>query len=290
MKKYIIYLMVILLTINISSGLELNADDEVSPGDEFPVDVSSTRINYTGFQYDIVYNDSFTMVNMTAGELLNGDAYFNSKDNTGFGTILGGGSFDKRGRISTINMIAGNETGYYVVKLDNVMLIDSDLNEVESSTDYVTILVNTPPELEPTDDIIIDDGTFLEVPINATDTDGDDIGIWVEEKPSGMIFDDATDRLYWRASEGTYSVNVTVSDDYQWVHDEFTITVLTVHPRWDVNKDGVVDIRDLVIVANNYSGEYSDDALPRYDVNQDGYVNIQDMAIVAAHFGELIGE
>ncbi len=53
-------------------------------------------------------------------------------------------------------------------------------------------------------------------------------------------------------------------------------------PAWDVNKDGVINILDLTLVAAHF-GETGDiDA----DVNGDGVVNILDLTLVAAHFGE----
>ena len=49
-------------------------------------------------------------------------------------------------------------------------------------------------------------------------------------------------------------------------------------PSADVNGDGVVNIQDLVIVANAFG-----EAEP--DLNGDGVVNIQDLVIVANAFG-----
>jgi len=66
-----------------------------------------------------------------------------------------------------------------------------------------------------------------------------------------------------------------------------TITVTDLHPRWDVNQDGVVNILDITLVGQNYGMTYESD-LPRWDVNQDGIVNIQDLSIVAGRFGELV--
>ena len=51
----------------------------------------------------------------------------------------------------------------------------------------------------------------------------------------------------------------------------------------DVNNDGVVDIRDLVRVANKF-GESGGTAIPE-DVNNDGVVDIRDLVRVANHFG-----
>ena len=50
---------------------------------------------------------------------------------------------------------------------------------------------------------------------------------------------------------------------------------------FDVNRDGVVNIQDLVLVAQAF-GEYNEKA----DVNGDGAVNIIDLLRVASHFGE----
>lgn len=52
----------------------------------------------------------------------------------------------------------------------------------------------------------------------------------------------------------------------------------------DVNNDGVVDIRDLVRVANRF-GESGGPAIPE-DVNNDGVVDIRDLVRVANHFGK----
>ncbi|WP_445474214.1 disaggregatase related repeat-containing protein [Methanococcoides methylutens] len=55
------------------------------------------------------------------------------------------------------------------------------------------------------------------------------------------------------------------------------------HKRWDVNRDGTVNILDLTIVAQNLG---TTKPHPSWDVNEDGEVNIQDLTIVAYHFGE----
>ena len=53
---------------------------------------------------------------------------------------------------------------------------------------------------------------------------------------------------------------------------------------WDINKDGIVDIQDLILVSNSFDVEPS--AHPKVDVNDDGHVDIIDLLLVAAHFGE----
>ena len=53
---------------------------------------------------------------------------------------------------------------------------------------------------------------------------------------------------------------------------------------WDINNDGVVDIRDLVLISSSFGEEAP--AYPKVDVNKDGKVNIFDLLLVVVHFGE----
>ena len=51
-------------------------------------------------------------------------------------------------------------------------------------------------------------------------------------------------------------------------------------PAWDVNKDGMINVLDLIIVSNNL-GVPVDEANPRADINGDGVINILDLTLVA---------
>ena len=57
-----------------------------------------------------------------------------------------------------------------------------------------------------------------------------------------------------------------------------TLTVQLI-PTWDVNRDGQVNVLDLVAVANAFGEDVP-------DVNGDGIVNILDLVLVAQHFGD----
>ena len=74
-------------------------------------------------------------------------------------------------------------------------------------------------------------------------------------------------------------INYTVNP----INKKFVITV----PKWDVNRDGEVNILDLILVAQDI-GKTSGTHL-RTDVNGDGTRNIQDLVLVASHLGELSG-
>lgn len=53
---------------------------------------------------------------------------------------------------------------------------------------------------------------------------------------------------------------------------------------WDINNDGIVDIQDLILVANNFNVASPEPS--KVDVNKDGRVDIIDLLFVASHFGE----
>ena len=67
------------------------------------------------------------------------------------------------------------------------------------------------------------------------------------------------------------------------INKKFVITV----PKWDVNRDGEVNILDLILVGQDI-GKTGGTNL-RTDVNGDGTRDIQDLVLVASHFGELSG-
>ena len=67
------------------------------------------------------------------------------------------------------------------------------------------------------------------------------------------------------------------------VHPIIAIT-MGEYPAWDVNQDGRVNIRDLILVAKDFGS--SAPANLQTDVNRDGVINIQDLIIVSQHFGD----
>ena len=58
-------------------------------------------------------------------------------------------------------------------------------------------------------------------------------------------------------------------------------------PAWDVNRDGIISILDLILVGQDFGKTNPSNA--RTDVNADGKVNISDLILVARHLGELSG-
>ena len=86
------------------------------------------------------------------------------------------------------------------------------------------------------------------------------------------------------ASIGTYNVTVSATDGIGTVTKIWNWTIICNAP-WDVNGDGIVDIRDIVIVGQHF-GQTTSPPYPRYDVNADGIVDIRDIVIVGQHLGQ----
>ena len=55
-------------------------------------------------------------------------------------------------------------------------------------------------------------------------------------------------------------------------------------PAWDVNRDGRVNVQDLILVAQHLGGDAASN--PQADVNDDGVINVLDLIVVAQHLGE----
>jgi len=68
--------------------------------------------------------------------------------------------------------------------------------------------------------------------------------------------------------------------------DNFFLSFVVEAPPWDVNKDSIVDISDLVIVGMRFGEEITAPAEPNPDLNGDGIVDISDLILVELHFGE----
>ncbi len=84
--------------------------------------------------------------------------------------------------------------------------------------------------------------------------------------------------------EGTYTVTLTIRNT-SGEESRISTSVTVQSPPWDVNGDGIVDIRDLVLVGSAFGKTGTGISA---DVNGDGRVDILDIVIVASHLGEQI--
>ncbi|TGC08293.1 disaggregatase related repeat-containing protein [Methanolobus halotolerans] len=140
---------------------------------------------------------------------------------------------------------------------------------------------------EPADAAEFEEGDTVNISVEAVDAEDDEL-IYSIDIDGLEVSTSASYEWYLdHASAGSHVIEVTVSDGVNIVTSSHTVSVTDVHPRWDVNEDGVVDIQDINLICQN-SGPVYTTPLPRWDVNQDGTVDIQDVSIVVDHFGETV--
>ena len=87
--------------------------------------------------------------------------------------------------------------------------------------------------------------------------------------------------------QGTFSGFFGFANDTDYTVNPTNKKLVITVPKWDVNRDGEVNILDLILVAQDI-GKTSGTNL-RTDVNGDGTRTIQDLVLVASHLGELSG-
>ena len=73
-------------------------------------------------------------------------------------------------------------------------------------------------------------------------------------------------------------------DQAHWA--DLFITAKGVESSGDVNQDGIVNVLDIILVAQNLGQKPP--SHPRVDVNKDGQVNILDLVLVAERLGEKV--
>ena len=103
---------------------------------------------------------------------------------------------------------------------------------------------------------------------------------WVDAHISLSEFAGQTVLLELVTDPGKY----TCSDLAQWA--DLLITAKGIGSSGDVNQDGIVNVLDIILVAQNLGQKQP--SHPRVDVNKDGQVNILDLVFVAERLGEKV--
>jgi len=98
---------------------------------------------------------------------------------------------------------------------------------------HVTVInVNTPPSIQPIDDVQSAEGDIVTVAVLGSDFDGDPVHFWIDGLPGGAIFDADAAELQWHTdglSAGRYAVTAWASDGFADVSTSFEILVTNVN-------------------------------------------------------------
>lgn len=167
----------------------------------------------------------------------------------------------------------------------------SDGSLTDSET--VKITVNEPSIAPVIDSFNPGDSQFFEetntITINASahDDNGDDLSYTIS---IDSVVRSTSSEYIWKTdykSAGIHTIEVTVSDGTNTVSESHQINIIEVHPRWDVNNDGIVDDEDIAIISEKF-GTKTNKPHPRWDINQDGIINIQDLTLAGSNYGETV--
>jgi len=237
------------------------------------VNISATvtdNIEVESVHLNIYYpDDSFENLSITASKI--GNTYFCNR---------------------TYNM--AGEYSYYIWAKDGAD------NDVTSSTNTFFIGDTTPPEIsnvlfsssEPLDT----DSDFGWVNITCDVTDNmevDAVYLFISSQGgsyNSLLFTSgSSDSYYYNSSTlfsqpGNYSYYILAYD----VANNMDVTStfdFSMPPNWDINKDGVANVFDLVLVSNLLN-EIGNTGWIREDVDNNGEIEVLDLSIVSLYYGE----
>ena len=83
---------------------------------------------------------------------------------------------------------------------------------------------------------------------------------------------------------GNYSYSILARDTSSNMATSSNV-LFSMPPNWDVNRDGMITILDLVLISNQY-GNTGGSGWIREDVDNNGNIQVLDMVLVSGHFGE----
>jgi hypothetical protein len=147
--------------------------------------------------------------------------------------------------------------------------------------------VNHPPTAD-SQSISTEEGFSVDITLTGNDQDNNPLIFKVTIKPANGKLSGAFPDLIYEPNNGftgTDSLTFIVNDGtYDSPPATISITVKKIDNPWDVNRDGSVNILDLLIVSKYFGKSvFPTDYNP--DVNKDGKVDINDFELVRKHFG-----
>lgn len=140
---------------------------------------------------------------------------------------------------------------------------------------------------EPINNSVFSEGQRIKILLNASDADNQTLNYTIKVDRSLLSTSSSYIWITNYSNSGNHTIEMAASDGTDTVKKINNIYINNYHPRWDVNKDKIVDFKDINIIAQKY-GTTPKTPYPDWDVNQDGIINLDDLLIAESHFGENI--
>lgn len=152
----------------------------------------------------------------------------------------------------------------------------------ENNQNTVLLKLNT-PILNPVGNKKVTLDSLLEFEVTTSVQNKSMLSYSASGLPNGATFNNTSGVFTWVPATnqtGKYTVMFNVSDGYLTDTENVNISV---YPRWDVNKDGVVNRQDIDIIGQRY-GNTTKVPYPEWDINEDGMIDPKDLIITESHF------
>jgi hypothetical protein len=300
---FILALGLIPLNIALAEGptiVSVSAPTGLNPDEQFTVDITvepGTAI--AGVQFNLAFDPAVVTVDSVAeGNLLSQDGastYFSEGTiNNSTGTISGvAGAITTPGQsvatpetFAVITMTAGSQGGTSALTLSGVVVGDVNGQAVEISVVSSQVAINRAPVLGQIGNRSSNEGSLLTFTISASDADNDQLLYSASSLPDGATFNTYFRRFTWTPrydQAGVYPVHFEVTDGDLTDYEDIDITIVQIHPDWDVNGDGDANVLDMILVGQRWD-ESGLTGWILEDINEDGTINVLDLIIIGQNW------
>lgn len=127
---------------------------------------------------------------------------------------------------------------------------------------------------------VTDNVAVNQVRCNVTNPDSTKTSYLMTKRGSTTTY--YSNRSFQQYGNYSYFIRATDTSNNVALSSNF---VFSLPPNWDVNRDGLVTVMDLVLISNHYGGTGPLGWI-REDVDNNGKIEVLDMVLASGHFGE----
>lgn len=181
----------------------------------------------------------------------------------------------------------GTNTEYFQFIIDNIEYIDDEYDISTPEISNVVLSYSDPLDADPTYGWanitcdVTDNVTVTDVALNITNPNGSWNNVSLNTG-SGTSYYINSSTVFTQAGNYSYNIWVRNENDTSNISDSYTFSLA---PNWDINKDGVCNIFDQLLVANSYEDTGTAGWI-REDVDNNGEIQVFDLVLVSNHYGE----